>query len=172
MSFAEMVGNVLKHEGGFVDDKDDSGGPTKYGITQKTLAHYLGREITRETVKNMSRELATEVYFKLYYEHPKVNLLPELVQPVIFDAAVNMGTVAAIKLAQKVFNKMGTPITCDGIIGQKTLMSAKAACNVYGHEVVVSIVNARVHYYETICDFDPVKKKYLKGWVTRARSFI
>lgn len=172
MTFSEMLENTLKHEGGYSDKEKDRGRETKYGITKKTLSVYLGREITSDTVKNLTLDMAKEIYKKLYYEAPRINMLPEAVQPIIFDAGVNMGTVSAIRLAQKVFTKMGTPITCDGVIGPKTLVSAKTALNVYNYDVIIALVNARINFYETLVIHDPEQKDYLKGWTIRARSYL
>jgi lysozyme family protein len=53
-----MFDDVLRREGGFVDHPADRGGPTKYGITQRTLGHYLGRAVDRAEVEALGRPLA------------------------------------------------------------------------------------------------------------------
>lgn len=171
MLIDKLLDDVIKSEGGFVNHSADHGGATKYGITQGVLSEWRGRMVSVVDVSCLRPDEAKDIYRRNYYFDPKINLLPELVQPIVFDMAVNMGCKAAIKLAQQVFNKMGTPILSDGSIGGKTIMSAKAACNVYGQEVVNAIVNARVHFYQGLAEKDPRQKVFLAGWLKRANSF-
>ena len=35
MEFDDIIEKVLQHEGGYVNDKDDLGGETNYGITKR-----------------------------------------------------------------------------------------------------------------------------------------
>ena len=52
--FSKCLNKLLKHEGGYVDDSDDRGGATKFGITHKTLAKWRGEAVTAADVKAMS----------------------------------------------------------------------------------------------------------------------
>jgi len=36
----KIISDLVKREGGYVNDKDDSGGATRYGITQKVARKY------------------------------------------------------------------------------------------------------------------------------------
>ena len=56
MEFNEIIEKVLEHEGGYVNDKDDLGGETKYGITKRFYPNL--------DIKNLSREQAKEIYKK------------------------------------------------------------------------------------------------------------
>lgn len=48
-------------EGEYSNRKSDSGGPTKYGITHRTLAAYLGlSSVSAERVKAMTLKEATD----------------------------------------------------------------------------------------------------------------
>ena len=40
MSFREALEKVLKHEGGYVNDKNDLGGETNLGVTKKTYTQW------------------------------------------------------------------------------------------------------------------------------------
>ena len=75
-------------EGGFKDDKADKGGPTKYGITQKTLSDYLKRPATRNDVKNLSVDTAKKIYRENYYQKTHIDQLPAALQPIVLDSAV------------------------------------------------------------------------------------
>ncbi|CDM57519.1 MULTISPECIES: glycosyl hydrolase 108 family protein [Rhizobium] len=54
---------VFGSEGCYSDAQTDSGGPTKYGITHKTLAAHLGlAHVPPERVKAMTINEAAEIY--------------------------------------------------------------------------------------------------------------
>lgn len=168
-----MIDDIIKREGGYVYHKDDKGGPTKYGITLKTLEAWRDeKDLYSEDIRLLSKSEASEIYEDMYYSKPSIGLLPELIQPVVFDMAVNMGPKAAIKLMQNVITRMGSPIVIDGEIGPRTSQSAMIACNVYGFNVVSQICAARIEFYRDIVKRDASQKVFLQGWVNRANSFL
>ena len=59
-SVDEMIDDILRREGGYVNHPADRGGPTNYGITQKTLSRYIGRAALTSEVKNLSEDVARE----------------------------------------------------------------------------------------------------------------
>ena len=173
MTVEKLLDNLLNHEGGFVNHPADKGGATKYGITEATLSLWRKKAVTEDDVKTLTVDEAKLIYIELYYTKPKINQLSPILQPVVFDMAVNMGTVQAIKIAQRVFTKLGTPIVCDGTIGEKTLISARVACSVQGHqEVIRNIVNARIQFYCDIVAKNPSQHVFLAGWKNRANDFL
>ena len=106
-SIDQMIQDVLKREGGYVDHPSDRGGPTKYGITQNTLSKYYGYAATTDEVKALSIDVAEEIYKRNYFYGPAINTLVEDIQPFIFDCAVNHGPRTAIKFIQSVCNQAG-----------------------------------------------------------------
>lgn len=69
MTVDELLDDIIRREGGYVDDPADLGGATKYGITQATLSGYLGKPASKYDVKNLTEELAREIY-RANYAHP------------------------------------------------------------------------------------------------------
>ena len=51
----QMIDDVIRREGGFVDHPHDRGGPTNFGITQATLSRHLGRPASVADVRRLSR---------------------------------------------------------------------------------------------------------------------
>lgn len=81
------ISNVLRREGGYVDDPDDSGGATNYGITEAVAraAGYTG------DMRELPPELAQQIYKSQYWDAIGADNLPPELREVAFDAAVNQG---------------------------------------------------------------------------------
>lgn len=166
-----LIDRLLKREGGFVDHPADRGGPTKYGITQKTLSAYLGRHATIDTVRRMTKGLAKEIYLRLYYVEPRVDSLTDSVREHIFDMAVNHGPRRAVRMLQGVLTASGFPCACDGFVGPQTRRLAEQAAKEMGPLLSNALVEAREEFYRSIVDRDPSQRVFLNGWLARADEF-
>ena len=116
MEFKQALPLVLKHEGGLVDNPDDRGGITKYGISLRAYPH-LGRS----GIRNLTKEQAGEYYKTDYWLACNCDDLPTYIRYIVFDCAVNQGPSFARKALQRCVG--ASP---DGIIGVKTLKAVKA----------------------------------------------
>lgn len=86
-SFNQAIEFTLRWEGGYVDNPQDPGGETNFGISKKAYPHLNIKELTKEQAK--------EIYHRDYWT--KVGC-PEIAYPldiVIFDTAVNLGVARA-----------------------------------------------------------------------------
>ncbi len=109
-------------EGGYSNSKTDSGGPTKYGITHKTLAAYRGvKSVTAQQVKDMTIEEAEEIYRRSYWLQSGGDLLLSGLDYAAFDFGVNSGPARAVKTLQAVVG-----VAQDGIVGMQTVAAVKA----------------------------------------------
>ena len=53
MTIAQMLDQIIAAEGGYVDDENDAGGATNFGITQATLTAWRSpATVTKDDVKN------------------------------------------------------------------------------------------------------------------------
>ena len=86
---------VFKHEGGYVNDPDDPGGETKYGISKRAYPN--------EDIKNLTRERAEFLYKRDYWDIPGLDLdnFPQDKAIVLFNVAVNMGKERARDFATR-----------------------------------------------------------------------
>ncbi len=169
----KMIDDILRREGGFVDHPDDRGGPTKYGITIGTLSRYIGRAALRSEVENLSEDVARDIYERNYYIGPRIDRLPESIQPFIFDCAVNHGPRQAIRFVQSVCNQAGyTPqLSVDGAMGPNTLKGAEWADKEMGDIFLKALVEERRNFYYAIVEARPSQEKFLKGWLNRVNEF-
>lgn len=116
-TLATALALMFGHEGGYVNVKTDRGGPTKYGITHRTLAAHRGvGSVTAAEVKAMTKTEAEEIYRKSYWVQSGGDLLPAGVDYAVFDFGVNSGPARAVKSLQKVVGAGQ-----DGIVGGETL---------------------------------------------------
>ncbi len=137
---------VLKVEGGFVDDPNDKGGKTKFGISQKAFPELKIVEITKEQAK--------EIYKTHYWDACQADQLPPSFDIAVFDCAVNQGPKKAVMLLQRALG-----VKDDGIIGNITLEACKAA----GEPELRKFLLNRLFEYAKLDDFT----KFGQGWFNR-----
>ncbi len=158
-SVQEMIKDIIRREGGFVNHPNDRGGATKYGITQKTLSNYRKHEVTIDDVRDIKMDDAEAIYAKNYYQQPHIDTLPEELQPFVFDSAVNHGTSRAIKFLQRACD-----VIEDGICGPRT----RAAAADVGLSELIAI---RRQFFHAIVTKDPTQAVFLTGWLNRLKEF-
>lgn len=163
--FEQTIGYTLENEGGFVDNRFDSGRATNMGITEATLSAYLGRQATVEDVRNMSLETAKAIYV-MHYWHP-LNLDAVASQPIataIFDMGVNFGPLLAAEMAQEAVG-----VTVDGDIGPQSLTALNTADAKVFMRNFVAIVKA--HYDHLVREI-PKDRVFYVGWMRRADRLL
>ena len=170
-SVERMIDDILRREGGFVNHPNDRGGPTNFGITQRVLASWRQREVSVSEVRDMLLAEAKDIYRTEYCTRPKIDRLPALVQPVVFDMSLNHGPGTAIKLLQQVLNETGQACDIDGGIGAETLACAQAAAAAVGGALVEKLVDRRVAFFNAIVAGDASQQVFLRGWLRRANEF-
>lgn len=168
----KMLMDVISREGGYVNHPNDKGGPTNMGITQKTLSIYFGRPATIEEVKTLSIEQAMEIYERNYFFNPRINTLPEEIQPIVLDCAVLYGTKRAIIFLQNIVNEAGFgPVGVDGVLGPQTRGQVEKAFSAMGDFFINAIVEERINFCNKIVAGNPSQSVFLKGWIRRAEEF-
>lgn len=145
--FNYAVGEVLREEGGYVNDPRDPGGETKYGISK---CAYPKLDIAK-----LTKDEAIAIYHRDYWLAAKCDQLPPALGVVVFDAAVNQGVSRAIQMLQSAIG-----VTVDGVIGPQTLSRAKLSPKT----ALVAFTTERILHYASL----PTWKTYGKGWTSRA----
>lgn len=169
----QLVNTILRHEGGYVNHPADRGGPTNMGVTLRTLSRWLGRPATLQELKGLTAETVKDIYLGDYFHGPRIDTLPPVIHPVMFDMSVNHGPRNAVKMLQRVINQAGLhQIAEDGAIGPITRRWAFATMQHLGVEGLInSIVHERVNFYHLIVARRPDQGVFLRGWLKRAESF-
>ncbi len=179
----EIARAILAREGGYVNDPDDPGGATNYGVTVHTMRR-LGLDLTGDgkvdasDVRRLTADHALQIFIDDYFHKPKLELLPPPLQASVFDMYVNAGN-NAVKILQRLLNQMRVSVTVDGAIGPQTAKAAAQAMAAAPDHFVDAYGIARRNYYYALADGRPASRKYARrkdggkgGWITRAEDFI
>lgn len=166
-----------------MNDPDDPGGATKYGVTigtMKSLRLDLNRDgrVDVADVKALTREQAEQIFMQHYFHKPRLAELPAPVQASLFDMYVNAGA-NAVKILQRLISRMGFAAVPDGAVGPRTIAAAHAAAEAAPDHLADAYGIARRNYYYALADQRPASRKYARtrsggkgGWITRAEEFI
>lgn len=178
-----LADEIVAREGGFVNDPDDPGGATNFGVTLGTMRR-LGLDLTGDgqvseaDVRALSREQAVEIFLEHYFRRPGIAALPEALQPSVFDMYVNAGG-NAVRILQRLLIAMGFDLTVDGIIGPQTIRAAQEAFDLAPDHLADAYGIARRDYYYRLADQRPASRKFARrrdggkgGWILRAEEFI
>lgn len=154
--FQKAIAFVLKNEGVYSDDSEDSGGETKYGISQQSYPHL--------DIKNLTQEEALEIYRKDFWQ--PYQDLPEKVAIKVFDYAVNMGHQQAVKILQKALRCCGaSQIQDDGILGPLT----KQALRIINPDwLIIALRSEAAGFYRLLVAKNSKNQKFLNGWLNRS----
>ena len=114
MNFDDAVQIVLSLEGGHVNDPNDPGGETKYGISKRAHPDMV--------IELLSVEQAKQIYRESYWQACRCDDLPSIYRLMVFDCAVNQGASRARRILQQA---VGTVV--DGDIGPITLDATHSA---------------------------------------------
>lgn len=179
----DIAREIVAREGGYVNDPDDPGGATKYGVTIGAMRR-LGLDLTGDgrvseaDVRRLTREKAEEIFVEHYFRRPRIAELPEVLQPAVFDMYVNAGG-NAVRILQRLLNEMGHDLSVDGALGPMTIAAATRAAAAAPDLIADAYGIARRNYYYALADARPASRKYARrrdggkgGWITRAEEFI
>lgn len=121
-NFDAALKAVLHHEGGFVNHPRDPGGMTNLGVTKKVWEEWVKREVGESEMRDLTPEKVAPLYKKMYWDRARCDDLPEGVDYIVFDTAVNSGVGRAVRFLQACVGA-----DQDGVIGPKTLAAVQAA---------------------------------------------
>lgn len=176
MSVDKLIDDVIAREGGYVNDPDDPGGETIYGITKATARRngYAG------AMRTMPMSSARSIYFTEYFTRPgfhNVQIFYPKVAEELFDTGVNMGVAVAAGFLQRALNalnnqgKLYPDIIVDNSVGPRTINALKGYHKARGAEGEWPLVRVLDAYqgerYSRIVEGRPASEKYFYGWIDK-----
>ena len=182
-SVEQIARQIVAREGGYVNDPDDPGGATNFGVTIGTMQS-LGMDLNRDgridaaDVRALTRAQAEQIFVEHYFRKPRLAELPEPLQASVFDMYVNAGG-NAVKILQRLVSRMGFRTADDGVVGPMTIAAVADAAEAAPDHLVDAYGIARRNYYYALADQRPASRKHARskaggkgGWITRAEEFM
>lgn len=179
----QIAMEIVAREGGFVNDPDDPGGATNYGVTLRTMRR-LGLDLTGDgevgldDVGRLTQGQAAGIFITHYFERPGIDQVPPKIQPTLFDMYVNAGS-NAVRVLQQLLHDMGFGVQVDGVIGPHTIDAAHKAAVPEAVALRDAYGVARRNYYFRLADRRMASRKYARtraggkgGWIIRAEAFM
>ena len=156
---------------GYVDDPEDPGGLTVWGISRQYLARPECREVlgivdlSRESLAGIPQLCAEDWYRRFpWLTYSCEKLLDDVVATKYFDCVVNMGN-GGVRVLQQACNALGAGLLLDGMPGPLTIASANAAD---ARALVRWMGIYQFQAYVALCARNQALRKFLSGWKTRA----
>ena len=151
---------IQRYEGGFGWNRNDPGGPTRFGITCYDLAEHRGQQMTSmevwaPLVKAMTLQEAEDIYAAKYATACAFNDLNAGADCVVFDFGVNSGPSRAIKFAQEIVG-----VAEDGELGPITL---KAINDMDANKFIDALCDVRLDFLRGL----PIWLTFKDGWTSR-----
>ncbi len=151
---------IERYEGGYGWDKNDPGGPTRYGITCYDLAEHRRQKMDSmrrwaPIVQKMTIDEADDIYATKYATACQFNKLNTGADCVVFDFGVNSGPSRAVKTAQKFLG-----VAVDGVLGPITL---EAINSMDTPKFIATLCAARMKFLQALS----IWSTFGRGWTAR-----
>lgn len=169
----EIINKIIEVEGGYVNDSDDSGGETNFGVTVEVARRYgyTGSMIA------MPRAVAFSVYSDMYWNKLRlddIERMSPMIAEELADTGINMGTGRAGQFLQRSLNTLNNrgqyynDISVDGAVGNGTLGALQAYLNkrgTRGEKVLYKMLNAlQGAFYVELSERREKDEKFIFGW--------
>ena len=168
---------ALKHtlgiEGDYSKHPLDSGGATRYGITEQ-VARQWGHA---GDMSALPLGLAKRIYKHQYWDLIRLDDIVPIAAPValeMFDTSVNCGQATAVKFLQRALNlfnlneKYYPDLEVDGLVGRNTLNALAEFVRHRGNmgvEVLVTALNClQGAFYTDLAERRPKDEAFAYGW--------
>lgn len=172
--FDRALALILRFEGGKVDDPQDPGGRTAFGITQRTYDRFrVDAALPLADVWEISAADVEKIYLERFWNRGHCEGMTWPLCLIHFDCCVNVGTesknaqgqpkTSAITLLQRALR-----LPDDGVWGPHT---AGSAGNPVGTSMICyRYLLTRMVYYLHLDDKHPERLKFFNAWLGRLET--
>ncbi|MCW8965193.1 MAG: hypothetical protein OQK82_00690 [Candidatus Pacearchaeota archaeon] len=170
-----IINGIIDREGDFVNNPNDSGGPTRWGITQQVARenNYIG------PMERLPKHLAFSIYEKRYWAPLNLDAIEKLSTPItqeLADTAANQGVNRAARFLQRALNVLNNKATqwpdlvVDGQLGDKTIEALKKYLfirGIAGEVVLFNMLNSlQGAFYIELAERREKDEEFIFGWFT------
>ncbi|QVW56307.1 hypothetical protein pEaSNUABM6_00171 [Erwinia phage pEa_SNUABM_6] len=175
-SMEGIIAAKVNIEAGYVNNPNDLGGPTNFGITQATAREngYTG------DMRNLTRQMALDIYKKGWWDRMRLDRIlawNPLLADRMFDFGINAGRANCIKSLQRILNvlnrqgKLYADISADGGIGPATMTALEGFLKARGldgfNRLMFALTSHQVAYYTEISEKRVQNEEFTYGWYDR-----
>ena len=164
--FNSIIDKNLKHEGGYVNNKNDRGGETNYGITKIFMEEYKQALPQGKTIpiKELTINDAKSLYKALWDRYKLGHITDKNLAYVIFDYMINSHAHTVAKRIQGILNSRGASLKIDGFIGEKSLEAINNSNRKWLMDEILK--NRQLHHKKDV-DKNPKQIIFYAGWMNR-----
>ena len=167
MNNSSILDAILRSEGWpqFTNHSDDRGGPTRGGITLRTLQdHRPMQVVTVDDLQALTEDEAREIYLSSYIVAPGFDKIhDDLLRWQVVDCGVLSGQRRAVKWIQEA---AGTE--ADGKLGPKSLAAINGQP---AHALGIRLCSIRARALARIVTDDKSQATFAAGWMNRCMEF-
>lgn len=174
MTKDQIFEGIVGREGGFVDDPNDRGGATRWGVTERVArAHgHTGN------MRDLPRDTALSIYEADYWIGPRfdqVHAISPRIAEELCDTGINMGPSVPVAMLQRwlnAFNQQGAlypDMAADGQIGPRTLTALKLFLAKRGSEgetvLLIALNCSQGQRYLELAEQRAANESFIYGWM-------
>lgn len=147
LTFEVAFDRLMGHEGGYVNNPDDPGGETKWGISKRSYPSL--------DIPNLTRDQAKDIYRQDFWRRLDADSLPDGVAFQLFDFAINSGIGTAVRYLQRAVG-----VADDGRWGP---VSKAAAAQVSECDLIMRLNAERLDFMTRLSNWPNASR----GWARR-----
>lgn len=172
--FDQIITKIIDIEGNYSNNPNDSGGPTKYGITERIARQYG----YLDDMKELPLNIAKDIYDKRFWLPLQLDKIEEICPSIVeelLDTGINQGIGRAaeyLQLSLNALNRQGLDykdIKVDGDIGPATLSALQAYMKKrkeQGEIVLLRALNClQGSFYINLSQKRQKDEDFLFGWI-------
>lgn len=145
--FATMIERVLGHEAGYVNDPEDPGGETKWGISKRSYPLI--------NIKQLTRDEAIGIYYRDFWMKISSDKLSNGAAYQLLDSAVNSGVAQSVRFLQRAIGAAD-----DGIFGPYSLRAMELTSE---SDFIMLFLAERINFMTRLKNWP----SHGKGWMRR-----
>lgn len=172
--FQKALTFTLIYEGVYSNDVNDPGHETVFGISRKHWPNWEGwklvdgfksqsvdKRLLLTSDKNL-RSMVDKFYWDFFWVPCACHKMPPKIAMVVFDTAVNQGTLTAIQIVQESIG-----VASDGVVGRRTMAAIGNLNSEHENGVLTHFLTKRIMRYKNLLAANPKLWEFEYNWFFR-----